>query len=158
MGLLIFATVSLADWAEAMRWIINHQLGRRNLDALQRDMLIGQRYEWEKKAHGAQPGNQNAEKHPSENPTGVSEPSDDGTAERLATEYQVSRDPVITHGQFVQGLDAMGEIREDLPTSILTTPLAARRSDRRGARSLPPGVGVIVRLQAFSKHWRNFGR
>jgi hypothetical protein len=54
MGLLIFATVSLADWAEAMRWIINHQLGRRNLDALQRDILIGRRYEWEKKAHGAQ--------------------------------------------------------------------------------------------------------
>jgi hypothetical protein len=52
----------------------------------------------------------------------------------------------------------MGEIREDLPTSILTTPLAARRPDRRGARGSPPGVGVIVRLQAFPKHWRNFGR
>jgi hypothetical protein len=37
---------------EAMHWIINHQLGRRNLEALQRDMLIGRRHELEKGIQG----------------------------------------------------------------------------------------------------------
>jgi hypothetical protein len=35
-----------------MHWIINHQLGRRNLEALQRDMLIGRRHELEKGIQG----------------------------------------------------------------------------------------------------------
>jgi hypothetical protein len=34
-----------------MRWIISHQLGRRNLEPLQRHALIGRRYELEKTAH-----------------------------------------------------------------------------------------------------------
>jgi hypothetical protein len=90
-----------------MHWIINHQLGRRNLEALQRDMLIGRRHELEK---GIQGGDHKSNRQNA----GLT------TAERLGEEYQVDPRTVERDGAFVQGLDALKEVREDLPTSILT--------------------------------------
>jgi hypothetical protein len=42
------------------------------------------------------------------------------TAERLGEEYQIDPRTVERDGAFVQGLDALKEVREDLSTSILT--------------------------------------
>ena len=41
--------VSLASREDALRWIINHQLGRRNLTGQQVSYLRGQRYNLEKR-------------------------------------------------------------------------------------------------------------
>lgn len=38
---------------EALVWICNNQLGRRNLTPVQKKMLVGDRYEAEKMAHGS---------------------------------------------------------------------------------------------------------
>jgi hypothetical protein len=40
--------------------------------------------------------------------------------ERIATEYKVSPRTVERAGDFVEGLDALKEIREDLPKSVVT--------------------------------------
>lgn len=84
-----------------------NQLGRRNLDPLQKDVLIGRRYELEKKAYG---GNRRSEESSPNN-------ADLKTAERLAIEYQVDHATVERAGAFVQGLDALATVREDLPQS-----------------------------------------
>jgi hypothetical protein len=88
----------------------------RNIDELERSRLIGRRYQLEKKAEGAPSGSQNAAKHQSENPPVVSE----STIKRLAEDYGVSRDTILEDGTFVEGLDALKEVREDLPTSVMT--------------------------------------
>lgn len=38
--------------SDAMRWVLNNQLGRRNLNSLQRTDLIGKKYNLEKADHG----------------------------------------------------------------------------------------------------------
>lgn len=41
---------------EAMAWICKNQLGRRNLSAAQKTILMGRRYQAEKDSHGASNG------------------------------------------------------------------------------------------------------
>lgn len=45
---------------EALAWICRNQLGRRNLTPIQKKMLIGDRYEAEKMAHGATKGHKDS--------------------------------------------------------------------------------------------------
>jgi hypothetical protein len=104
-------TSRVGQRGEAVRWIINNQLGRRNLAPLQKDELIGRRFELEKKAEGR------PEKLPKS--LGVSQPEGE-TAERLAKELHVSRGMIENDAAFVKGLDALKTIREDLPRSVVT--------------------------------------
>lgn len=104
--------VSLESREDTIRWIINNQLGRRNLTELQKSKLRGRRFELEKKAEGRPP-----EQLPKS--LGVSQPEGE-TAERLAKELHVSRGTIENDGAFIKGLDALKTIREDLPKSIIT--------------------------------------
>ena len=147
--------IHLESREEARRWIITNQLGRRNLAPLQKDVLIGRRYELEKGIRGGD------QKSKSENPTL-------NVADELAQEYQVSRDTVITDGQFVQGLDELQKIREDLPRSIVTKRSQPQTRGTHGAG--PPvtkarviTVGKLIRDQQvtpppFMRHgdWKDF--
>ena len=72
-----------------MNWMINNQLGRRNLHPDQASYLRGKRYNAEKKSEGAPSGNQNATKQLDQN-----DPIE-RTADRLATEYKVSAPTII---------------------------------------------------------------
>jgi hypothetical protein len=98
-------TVPVATRDDAMRWIIDHQLGRHNLTEEQKSALRGQRYLLKKTAGHGEAVPQN------EGPT---------TAERLAAEYQVSHATIERDGQFAEGLDALKTVRDALPTSVLT--------------------------------------
>jgi hypothetical protein len=102
--------VSLDSREDAIRWIINNQFGRRNLTEEQKSYLRGQRYNLEKKSHG---GNRRLEESSGEN-------HHLKTEERLAEEYKVAPKTIREDGQFAKGLDALKEIREDLPKSVLT--------------------------------------
>jgi hypothetical protein len=93
-------TVPVATRDDAMRWIIDHQLGRHNLTEEQKSALRGQRYLLKKTAGHGEAVPQN------EGPT---------TAERLADEYQVGHASIERDGEFVEGLDALKTVREDLP-------------------------------------------
>ena len=61
------ATVEIANRNEAINWIIDNQLGKRNLPARVKTYLIGKRYTNEKKPVGAPIANVNAEKQCSQN-------------------------------------------------------------------------------------------
>ena len=76
-------------------WIINNQLGRRNLSPEQASYLRGKRYNLEKTAgHGAKSAHHSEGQH---------------TAEKLAAEYKVSRATIERDGQFAEAVDTLAQ-------------------------------------------------
>lgn len=109
----------IPDRQAAMYWIINNQLGRRNLHPDQVSYLRGKRYNAEKKAEGAPSGNQNAAKQLDQNDPVVF------TADRLATEYKVSAPTIKRDGNFAAGIDALQAAGIEPQSVIAHEPKAA---------------------------------
>jgi hypothetical protein len=86
--------------------MIANQLGRRNLTPAQKSYLRGKRYNLERGARG---GDQK------------SNPENQGsTAQRLADEYQVSRDTIEKDAQFAEAVDTLeAQVRQDIRQSVL---------------------------------------
>jgi hypothetical protein len=126
--------LSLPDRYAATVWMINHQLGRRNLTGMQASDLRGRRYkiEREREGSGAPQGNQNAEKQKSENPTFVfateargetpEEPTTGGTAQRLADEYGVNRDTIFEEAKFSNALETLTNALSPTMRQSVTSP------------------------------------
>ena len=91
-------TKRFKDENEVKEWMINNQLGRRNLTNEQKDYLIGKRYENEKQKLGGQ-----ISKGVEQNVLPIS------TAEKIAQEVGVSQMQVKRDEQFAQGIDKMSE-------------------------------------------------
>lgn len=98
---------------EAIDWIINNQLGRRNLTLANQSYLRGLQYQREKKKVGAPGNNKNANKQLAQNEPIVS------TAERLATQHKVSPTTIKRDADFASGLDNIAKIAPELKTNIL---------------------------------------
>lgn len=97
--------------ADARKWIIKNQLGRRNLTLEQWDYLLGEKYNREKG---------NREDNLKQNqPNAQNEQSD--TATRLAEEHKVSRASVVRAGQFAEAVDTLtANVGEEVKQKILT--------------------------------------
>ena len=89
------------DENEVKEWMINNQLGRRNLTNEQKDYLIGKRYENEKQKQGSNNQYVKSEK-------GKNFPFQN-TAEKIAEEVGVSDKQVKINEQFAQGVDKMSD-------------------------------------------------
>lgn len=86
---------------DAIEWIILHQLGRRNLTEEQKAYLRGRRYENEKLKVGTR--------------TDLTFPQNDGklqTAEKLASEYNVSKATIERDADFAKGVDLLPDERK----------------------------------------------
>jgi hypothetical protein len=92
-----FMTVNMEfkDRDQAKIWIINNQLGRRNLTSEQSSNLRGLRYELEKKESGVRGPKKGGQNGPPK------------TAERIARETGVSARTVKRDAQFAKGLESM---------------------------------------------------
>jgi protein gp37 len=88
------------DEQEAERWIIRHQLGRRNLRPEAATVLMGRLYEVRKKESGEHNGNQHTVG------TGQNLPS--STAAQIAAETGVSEKTVKNAAALVRATDALG--------------------------------------------------
>lgn len=77
-------------------WIINNQLGRRNLSPTNQSYLRGLQYQREKKKIGAPENNINAQKQIVQNEPIVS------TAERLAEQHKVSPATIKRDAEFTE--------------------------------------------------------
>lgn len=88
---------------EVINWIIENQLGRRNLTPEQKLYLIGKKYKEEKKQVGAQEGNKNAQKQREQNV-----PFED-TADRIADQCKVSHMTVKRAEKFAEAVDKIAE-------------------------------------------------
>lgn len=103
-----FETVEMefAGRDAVMDWMDANQLGRRNLNPDQFRLLLGRRYNRQKKAVGAQVGNQNAGKQLDQIDPIVS------TAEKLAAEHGVSAPTVKRAGKFAEEVEKTPELAE----------------------------------------------
>lgn len=84
---------SFKDKYEVREWMLNNQLGRRNVTKEQKAYLIGKRYENEKQKHGGARG-QNVPLR---------------TAEKIAQEVGVSDKQVKRNEEFAKGVDKLGD-------------------------------------------------
>lgn len=89
----------VTDRQEAINWIINNQLGRRNLHPDQASYLRGKRYNGEKLTQGGTGANQYAQSSQNDNPA--------KTHERLAEEYKVSPATITRDGQYAAAVDTL---------------------------------------------------
>lgn len=105
---LTFETFDMefASREQVINWIIENQLGKRNLTEAQKSYLRGKRYESEKKTHGG------------EREQGATIASC-STSEILANELNVSSRTIKNDAQFSKGLDLIASVAPELKTDIL---------------------------------------
>jgi hypothetical protein len=116
---------------EALSWICKNQLGRRNLTSQQRKYLIGEQYESEKMAHGANDGfrgNQYTEQALTDKvcplPT-----SSHKTRQKIAKEANVSESYVGYAGAYAKGINAAEEAAPGIRKEILTGRVKASQKE-----------------------------
>ena len=115
--------VELADRGEAVNWIINNQLGRRNLTPEQQSYLRGKRYNREKgEGHRPRKLDQNDRVK-----------AMGSTDQRLANEMQVGSATIRRDGKFSAAVDKLAEAHGPEPVTVTAL------DDTR------PGVIVCVR-------------
>ncbi len=101
---------------EALVWICNNQLGRRNLTPVQKKMLIGERYDAEKKAIGGDRKSETAKSSGQFGPV----ISDHATRARIASETGTSESFVKRASQFSQGATAAEEVSPGFRQEVLS--------------------------------------
>lgn len=99
---------NLANRQAAINWIIDNQLGRRNLHPDQASYLRGKRYNGEKQGKGGD------RKSIDQNDL-LPEP----TADRLAAEYKVSAPTIKRDGQYAAAVDKLAEVGIE-PQSVVS--------------------------------------
>ncbi|WP_322202942.1 hypothetical protein [Acutalibacter intestini] len=105
---------------EALSWICRNQLGRRNLTSIQKKMLIGDRYEAEKMAHGASEGFQGNQHIKLVCGQNDHTPESGKTRKRIAAETGTSESYVKRAGQFSQGATAAEEVSPGFRQEVLS--------------------------------------
>jgi hypothetical protein len=111
--------LSLPSREAAINWIINNQLGRRNLTPEQQSYLRGKRYNLEKK-QGARTDLTSADNQQKST-----------TAERLANEYHVDPSTIRADGQFAEALDTLeDQVRPGIRENVL-------KGQERGGQRVP---------------------
>lgn len=105
---------------EAISWICLNQLGRRNLSAAQKTILMGRRYQAEKDAHGASEGFRgNRYTGGLVNPQNADLLNNEASVSRkIAREMGVNHSTVERAGEFVDGLDAAEEVSAGITKDI----------------------------------------
>jgi hypothetical protein len=132
--------------AEVINWIINHQLGRRNLSPEQMSYLRGKRYNVEKQVTPNRAGNnqhQGVEDHSDPQPA---------TAERLAKHYGVGEATIKRDGQFALAVDQLAttlgpESRQEI---LAGDPKLKKRQVVSTAKRLRGRQRLLAQARAYS--------
>jgi N6-adenosine-specific RNA methylase IME4 len=98
--------INFNNESEVVEWIILLQLGRRNLTESQKSYLRGVRYENEKLKHGG-------ERASTQNGNLIK------TADKLANEYNVSKNTIIRDSEFSKGIDLIASVEPEKRFEIL---------------------------------------
>lgn len=102
---------------EALNWVINNQLGRRNITPEQASYLRGKRYIAEKAGHG---GDRKS----------TPQTDDLKTSERLAQELKVSSATIERDADFAEAIDTIAEnLGDDAKRKLLSGDVKASKAD-----------------------------
>lgn len=123
---------------DVVLWIINNQLGRRNLTPQQMSYLIGKRYEVEKKKKGGTGANQYTEQIDQNDPS--------ATADRISDETGVSAPTVRRDAKYSQAIDIIAEtLGDDAKDAILTAEVRLSKKDTLALADLAPKEPEVVK-------------
>jgi len=100
--------MQFAEFFDVIDWMVDNQLGRRNLTESQKDRLIGKKYQNEKQRHGGQ--------IPKGSGQNVHSPK---TEEKLAKEYGISARQVRRNEDFAKGVDLIAKVDSSKRDDIL---------------------------------------
>jgi N6-adenosine-specific RNA methylase IME4 len=103
--------MAFTSMEDCMDWMINNQLGRRNVTETQKDYLIGKKYENEKQRDRFK-GNQYTG-------GGGQNVPHQKTAERLGEEFGISDKQVKRNEDFAKGVDLLANVEPELKGQIL---------------------------------------
>lgn len=130
-------------------WMINNQLGRRNLTPEQMAYLRGKQYQVEKKRWGREPNN-HVETLSSQNANSSNQPAYAKTVHRLADEHKVHPATIHRNEKFAQALDFIDQAGgKDLSQQILTGEVKipkrdleafAERVSKQGVELMPDSI------------------
>ena len=121
---------------EALVWICNNQLGRRNLTPVQKKMLVGDRYEAEKMAHG---GDRKSEEAKSSGQNDhLKSASEGATRRRISEETGTSESYVKRASQFSQGATAAEEVSPGFRQEVLSGKVKPTQKEMRAIAKAPP--------------------
>ena len=112
--------MTFANRYEALSWICKNQLGRRNLTPQQKKYLIGQRYEAEKKAHGANDGFRGNQHSGVVSDQNGHLPDAKKTRRQIAEDTHTSEGYVQRANYYAKGVDAAEEALPGIKQEILT--------------------------------------
>lgn len=102
------------DKNEVINWMIDNQLGRRNLSPQQQSYLRGKRYTQEKKTRGGTGANQFTSEEIGQNVPSAN------TAEKLAKQYGVTDRTIKRDEHFSKGVDNISRYQPELKNEILS--------------------------------------
>lgn len=108
---LFFETISkeFENNEETINWIIDNQLGRRNITLTQRDYLLGLRYRREKKSHG---GDRKTKQSRGQNVPLIT------TVETITQQHGVSEKTVKRAEKFSAGLDNIAKSKPEIKQGV----------------------------------------
>lgn len=107
--------VQLASREAAIQWVIDNQLGRRNLTDERRAYYMGKEYLCRKQAHGGQ----DSQASQGEKGMGQNVPSPSRTSQEVADRYGVDEKTVRRNAEFAQAVDEIGAHQPAAKEAIL---------------------------------------
>ncbi len=128
------ANVELSDRNEAINWIIDNQLGKRNVPEQVKKYLIGKRYTGAKKSRFGR----------SDREFGVENITTPKTAEKIAEQNQVSEKTVRNSETFSESIDKIADSSGKNAMDILTTTKVTQEDVKKVSTFVPEVQKEIV--------------
>lgn len=128
--------VSFSDIEEVKEWMIDNQLGRRNLNPDQLSYYRGLKYLTFRKRKG---GYENVKSK------GKNEPS---TSELLAGQFKVSESTIKRDSKFAEGLNIIGKSNPELKTKILKGETKVNKGDIQVLPDAKNASNIVIRNEA----------
>ena len=122
---------------QAIVWICNNQLGRRNITEETRRYLIGKLYELEKIAR-EHPPNVNGFNQYKRRSKGERGESFRRTAQKFSAQYNVSTGAVQKYAIFSKALDIVGQADPELPGKVLSGTFKISHENLVALSKMPP--------------------
>jgi len=105
-----YKTMEFKDKEEVEIWMVNNQLGRRNISSIQRKYLLGQKYETEKRMYGTNRFTMLLEEQEVKGKT----------KERIAQEENISESTVMRAAQLYRAINTIAAQNKDIRNKLLT--------------------------------------
>lgn len=127
------------DRFAVLAWICKSQLGRRNLDEIQRTYLLGKQYDAEKMSYG---GDRQTDRNKNGTFTASSHDgnlrSSTKTCEKIANEHNVGKNTVLRAYDFAKSIDIADDLSPGFKDQLLSGELTPSHKEVRAIAKAPP--------------------